>query len=539
MKKEMKDALMDVSIAALLTLRDHAISIGLGMLTNSLTKATAVKLGANKLTGASRLASVRALIKKNVDGRIEDGPPGVAWAKFAMRKGLPGLGQKRMAIENDPHTIDDFDGEIEKGYGKGQKKLIYTGHGIVKIGGQTQVSKINLHEHRAVRAGLHYDIVAEGVPEGTKEFEIYIPNGPYKGKYAFIQPKGFPPNQRLVLPMKDQGIRQDKPDYTLRKEEFFSKIDPELVIVERKVDGSLGNAHVIDNEHVAFRSHREEGETYDHRLPAIELIGNQSRLLTCRLLFKGPDLRGNIYQGELYHPEGSSRVSGILNSMPDKAIQTQRAHGPVKFVVWDKLKDHGKSITNLPYEQRRAQYLADVKEIQRFNSNWSAIEARQPGETIEQFYNRVISDPLPQGEGIVIKPKGLVDQKWDKMKFTDFHYFRIKSMIPGEGKDANTIGRMEVENLETGAVGEVGSFAVTREFKQWLYNHPNIVIGAIAKIRAMKITENGVPRAGVFVGLHNAEDKLVLYADSIAGSDNDRAKELMYQFKSAAGWRSK
>jgi len=49
---------------------------------------------------------------------------------FAIPKGLPKeMGLNRLAIEGKPHTLEclTFEGEIEKGYGKGTLKILTSG----------------------------------------------------------------------------------------------------------------------------------------------------------------------------------------------------------------------------------------------------------------------------------------------------------------------------------------------------------------------------------------------------------------------------
>jgi len=68
--------------------------------------------------GSARLATKRGLVTVTVDGAGVDGAVPGAWAKYAIPKGLPEEeGERRMAIENQPHRVDDFDGVIAEGYG--------------------------------------------------------------------------------------------------------------------------------------------------------------------------------------------------------------------------------------------------------------------------------------------------------------------------------------------------------------------------------------------------------------------------------------
>ena len=117
-----------------------------------------------------------------MDGALLAGPrTGKEYAKFTLKKGLPTDQRPRtLAVESEPHSVDDFDGVIKEGYGKGEKRLIYSGTGVIKVGGSRKLGKINVHEHKAEKAGFHYDFVAEGVGPHTESFEVNIPNGVWK-----------------------------------------------------------------------------------------------------------------------------------------------------------------------------------------------------------------------------------------------------------------------------------------------------------------------------------------------------------------------
>jgi hypothetical protein len=146
------------------------------------------------------------LQKKAVDGALLAGPrTEKEYAKFTLKKGLPTEQLPRaMAIENAPHSVDDFDGVIKEGYGKGEKRLIYSGNGVIKVGGSQRLGKINIHGHDAEKAGFHYDFVAEGIDPHTESFEVNIANGALKGRYAFRQ--AFEENRYLVVHMKDESV---------------------------------------------------------------------------------------------------------------------------------------------------------------------------------------------------------------------------------------------------------------------------------------------------------------------------------------------
>ena len=121
-------------------------------------------LGTPQPLGSWQLALNRALQKRAVDGALLAGPrTGKEYANFTLKKRPPTDQRRRtLAVENQPHSVDDFNGVIEEGYGKGEKRLIYSGTSVIKVGGSRQLGKINVHEHDAEKAGFHYDFVAEG-----------------------------------------------------------------------------------------------------------------------------------------------------------------------------------------------------------------------------------------------------------------------------------------------------------------------------------------------------------------------------------------
>jgi hypothetical protein len=217
-------------------------------------------LGTPQLLGTRQLALTRALQEKTVDGALLVGlRTGNEYAKFTLKKGLPTEQQPRsLAVENKPHSVDDFDGVIKEGYGKGEKTLIYSGVGVIKIGGNRQLGKINVHEHKADKAGLHYDLVAEGIDPHTRAFEVNIPNGVLKARYAFRQ--AFEKNRYLVVRLKNESVLVAKPDIHLKPPEFLKTLrqSDRLVSVEWKDDGSLANM-AIHNLRAVYRSHRPEG----------------------------------------------------------------------------------------------------------------------------------------------------------------------------------------------------------------------------------------------------------------------------------------
>ena len=87
---------------------------------------------------------------------------------------------------------------------------------------------------------------------------------------------------------------------------------------------------------------------------------------------------------------------------------------------------------------------------------------------------------------------------------------------------------------------EAGSFQLSNDQRQWIWDHRDVLTGQIAEVRVLTVNESGAIRAGVFVRFHpsKSEQGLLLYSESLAGStDPDQSRPMMYRLKSPAGWR--
>jgi hypothetical protein len=463
--------------------------------------------------GPSRLASYRNAVTRTVDGAVLDGEAPGTWAKYAIPKGLPTEeGERRMAIENQAHSVEERSFVIKEGYGKGTKTLVYAGTATYKIDGESQFGRVTVHFHQADKAGPHYDLVCEGVPTGTERWELSIHNGPFKGRYAFVDASGALSSGeynegRLVTRMRDRGVRLAKPDYRLKDRAWLAtevRANPGRYNVTRKYDGALVNGAGREGR-MYLRSHREGGETYYDRFPQVEYLANDSRLLTCRVLFPKADFDFTV-QAELVHADGAARVGGLCNSAPEKAQAYQEAHGPAILFVWDCLSYHGKDISQLPYRERRVYAARLVKELRPYSDHIHLAEEMPAGMDPAVFYDRVVSDRrgLPYSEGVVVKdnrdPSGGV---WFKVKQSDLADFELVQVLPGKsGKFATSAGAIEVRDPATGTTSKVGSFKVNDATRQYIYDHRYELAGATVRIEVMEKNPSGTQRAGRFVDFH-------------------------------------
>lgn len=469
---------------------------------------------------------------RTVDGAVLEGQTG--WQKLAIRKGLPDptTTDKRLGVVNEPHLADGFDGEIVDGYGKGRKTLLADETVVTKIAGKTRFGRMNYHEHDAERAGLHYDLVVEGVPDGCKKWEMNVPRGALKGRYAFIQtPRGM-----LINLMTDHGEQFIRPSMTLKDEAYldFVEANRDRYHISRKLDGSSAAAS-IHNNRVYFRSHRDGGQTYFDRLPALEHIDNKAPFLLYRKLFRGPNQNGTKLIGELVHTDGAARQGGIVNALPEKAVQIQITRGSSHYYAWDIDRYRGRDIQHLPFEQRLVYMTEAVEEIRLFNRFYHQAEECPSSLTAQEFYQYAITADLPFGEGVVIKDRSQVERKWPKIKsLEDPMDIPVVEFIEGTGKYAGSLGAIVVET-ENGARSKVGSFRINDEQRQWIWDHKELLRGEIAEIEAFELTERGAVRAGRFKQFHpsKSEASLIMYAETLSGGDQKEMLRTKYRLINA------
>ena len=198
-------------------------------------------------------------------------------------------------------------------------------------------------------------------------------------------------------------------------------------------------------------------------------------------------------------------------------------------------------MSQIPYGERRELYEGVIEEIRLIHKHFHVVPAMpQDGDPVK-FYQGVINDPrgLPYSEGVVVKYKDAVDE-WFTVKANDTLDVKVVRCIQGTGKFAGSLGAMIVEG-PTGVQSEVGSFQLTNEQRQWIWNHRDVLTGQIAEVRAMNVNESGAIRAGVFVRFHpsRSEAGLLMYAESLAGGNPGESRSALYRLKSAAGWKGK
>ena len=203
-----------------------------------------------------------------------------------------------------------------------------------------------------------------------------------------------------------------------------------------------------------------------------------------------PQLAGNVYNTELIFTghdknniESHALVSGILNSLPPKAIATQKISGPVRVVLLDVISPKFNT-----YEEK----LAHLKEVEKAFNKPEVIYSVTPVHGIENIRKLSSSTKERSQEGIIVtsltKPES--ENYRVKIKHTDTYNLRIVNIIQEvdiHGKLKDSAGSLELADSTGRAVCNVGT-GFTREMRKHIWDNKSSYMRKLIQIKAMKST---------------------------------------------------
>lgn len=393
---------------------------------------------------------------KHFDLRLVDPDAGKAHSWAIPKAKLPTPGEKLLAIQTFTHTPEyalhfgDKKPEIiEEGYGKGR----------VRMAVKAPVDIIEANNDR-VRFNLY---------EGKQNNE-YVLRRTRENKWLL--------QNVTVTKATNPDLPHSKPTY---KETEPDKVDVtnDNQLMMAKVDGAHNTFQLNAGSPVRIFSHRPtERDT--------GLIEHTHRFLP-GLTSRVPDsLDGLVLRGELFAADphtGRAReaveTGAVLNSGVWKSRDTQ-THSPLRAVVFDVARRHGKNVESLPYQEK-----LDV--LKRVNEALPFLELPPMAGTAKekvQLLERIRSGREPTtSEGVVLWPLGGGPPV--KAKFRPDHDVYVREIFPETGKREGLAGGFAYSWTPRGKiVGRVGT-GITHDLKQDMLENPEKYIGRVARIRAL------------------------------------------------------
>jgi ATP-dependent DNA ligase len=184
---------------------------------------------------------------------------------------------------------------------------------------------------------------------------------------------------------------------------------------------------------------------------------------------------GFVLRGELWHDKGFNTVSGILNSKPPRAVETQKQVGLVQFAPFRIHKGpHGEE--NLPYEEQ-------YKIIKDISANFPHYfePPRVADKPHKDFFEEIGRE---RGEGVVLVHKQTGESY--KMKHRYDYDLKVDGFTPGTGKyEGRAVGAINLKDKAGRSVGKVGT-GLTDEQRIDMHKNPDKYIGKLVKVESRK-----------------------------------------------------
>lgn len=274
------------------------------------------------------------------------------------------------------------------------------------------------------------------------------------------------------------------------KQHWTSIPDP---VGTKKYDGSHDFVVVQSDGSLRFYSRRQsvKGHYPEHteKLPQ----------LTDRKL---PHLAGNVYSVELIHTgkskdaiENHSRLSGILNSLPPRAQDTQKMLGPVRAVLLDVINPQ------LPTYRDK---LLHLKRVEEAFGNKNLMFAPTPEITKNGIAKLIDSTRRRGEEGIVVTSLDAPEATNRRIKVKHFGTYNLRISgivqeidIHGHPKEAmGAVTTVDASGRDAGAVGS----GFSKKEREDAFKNPRSWIGRLIQVKAAGVGNRGHLRHPVYNG---------------------------------------
>lgn len=286
--------------------------------------------------------------------------------------------------------------------------------------------------------------------------------------------------------MKFMQIKSQKARGVL-KESMWT--DPEWVC-EEKFDGDRRIAQFMLGGLVRFTGTREsvDGSGF------VEKTENLSHL-QCP---KGwAVLTGTVLDGEIVAPfakdlpGGKSKyVTAIMGSKPERAVQLQKQHGWLEYMVFDCLFYKGEDVRDQPLAKRRA--LASAA-VQHWENKYAQIVVQTPNVK-RPFFDQIVRSG---GEGVILKHRSHTygnEKLWVKVKGEWTADVVIMGFEPGAGKYKGSVGAIIFGQYRNGELVRCGTCrGFTDSLMDNFTKRPKAYIGKV-----VEIAHNGREPTGAF-----------------------------------------
>lgn len=278
----------------------------------------------------------------------------------------------------------------------------------------------------------------------------------------------------------------------IEQESRIEKIaDP---MAARKYDGASYFMHFDEEGTPAFIS-RRQGVKGDFPNRTVKLP---------HLSLSLPEYANQTFHVELIHTgkhwskdtlESHPAVSGILNSLPAKAIETQEREGPVRAVLLDVLNP------KLPTYQEKVEYMKKLEDRYGKPNLLFTPEWVHGHEAIKNLIDHTKQKEM---EGVIITSASSPESQNPRLKVKHKNTWNLKVVeitqeIDISGRPKESMGALVVADRTGRIVANVGT-GFTRELRKEIWQNKDRWIGRLIQVKAMMPTAHRL-RAPAYNGL--------------------------------------
>ena len=390
-----------------------------------------------------------------------------SWAVPGATMPAPGE-TKRPLIQTQLHThqYGSFEGKIPHGYGEGTVDMADKGKAII--------TKVTPHS-------LHFTLGHTKVP--TRYVLVHI--GGRDGKMWQLIAK---PEAKNIT-----GVGR-KPVYQTIEADDADEAIAQAQQMQEKIDGAHGILNVDPRGDVDIYSVN----------PGVRGPVRHTERLQAHGIRVSPKLKGS-YRGEMYFTNKGKAipfkdVSGILNRLPAKSIETQREQG-----LAPQMAMFGAVDGNLSEQQKKVKALLEELPESIFHAPTTATTPEEKAKLLESTRNG--ANPRTQ-EGVMLLGPG---EKVRKLKHRKETTGYLTGTFPGTGKrkDAGGLTFVTERDNPRATQGRVGTGFTDQELKDIVANLPEH-LGKPIRLTHQGQFESGLLRAPSFAGFETDKAASVL-----------------------------
>lgn len=219
-----------------------------------------------------------------------------------------------------------------------------------------------------------------------------------------------------------------------------------------------------------------------------------------------PSKAGHVYNVELIHTgqtkdatESHPAISGILNSLPEKAIFTQTSTGPVRAVIID--------VVNPKLDTFREK-ITEINSLVNEAGKPDIMFAPEFIHGIRDINNLIKNTESSGDEGIIVTSGSIPENNnvRIKIKHRNTYNLRVGKILQEfdiKGNPKKSAGALALYDRTGTYVGNVGT-GFTRDLRKEIYNNPHKFLDKIIQVVAMKPTAHKI-RSAVYNGFADGE----------------------------------